>query len=39
MDMDGKVTMAHETAIQLPALSATKVATMTDADLFKGADP
>lgn len=39
MDVDGKVTMAHEAAIQLPALSATRVATMTDADLFKGADP
>nr|WP_277924116.1 glycoside hydrolase family 2 protein [Sphingomonas hankookensis] len=39
IDVDGRTTMSHEAAIQLPALSATKVATITDADLFKGADP
>lgn len=39
IDVTGKVANQFERAVQLPALSSTKIATLTDADLFKGADP
>ncbi|KQM76093.1 beta-mannosidase [Sphingomonas sp. Leaf22] len=39
IDADGRVASQFERAVQLPALSSTKIATLTDADLFKGADP
>jgi beta-mannosidase len=39
MDASGKVLGQHEEAANLPALSSTKVATYTDAQLLNGADP
>ena len=39
MDFSGKVFEQHETAVALPVLSSSKVATYTDAELLKGADP
>lgn len=39
MDFSGKVLSEHDEAAELPALSSTKVATYTDAQLLKGADP
>ncbi|MFK2856406.1 glycoside hydrolase family 2 protein [Dyella humi] len=39
MDFSGKVLSEHEEAAELPALSSTKAATYTDAQLLNGADP
>ncbi|GLQ48452.1 beta-mannosidase [Dyella lipolytica] len=39
MDFSGKVLNEHEASIALPALASTKVATYSDAQLLKGADP
>lgn len=39
MDFAGKVLSEHEEAAELPALSSSKVATYTDAQLLNGADP
>lgn len=39
IDVAGKVANQFERAVQLPALSSTKIATLTDEDLFKGTDP
>jgi beta-mannosidase len=39
MDFSGKVLSEHDEAANLPALSSTKVATYTDAQLLNGADP
>ena len=39
MDFAGKVLSGHEQAATLPALTSTKVASYTDAQLLQGADP
>ncbi|HTV84836.1 MAG TPA: glycoside hydrolase family 2 protein [Dyella sp.] len=39
MDFSGKVLGEHDEAANLPALSSSKVATYTDAQLLNGADP
>ena len=39
MDFAGKVLSEHEEATTLPALTSTKVASYTDAQLLNGADP
>jgi beta-mannosidase len=39
MDFTGKVLSEHEQAATLPALTSTKVASYTDAQLLQGADP
>ncbi len=38
-DFTGKVLSEHEQAATLPALTSTKVASYTDAQLLQGADP
>ena len=39
MDFAGKLLSEHEEAVTLPPLSSTRLATYTDAQLLKGADP
>ncbi|RDS79745.1 glycoside hydrolase family 2 protein [Dyella monticola] len=39
MDFAGKVLREHEEAVTAPALSSTKIATYSDAQLLNGADP